>query len=80
MKTKLIVGLVFGFMAQVAVACDFPVVKCVCYPAIPFEGFQVYVHEKCENSEGSYRYGETMYDTELQCKQWITTDANCKSL
>ncbi len=80
MKTKLIISFVIGVMAQAAIACDFPVAKCVCYPAVPFEGFQVFVHEQCGNSEGSYRYGETMHDTELICKQWIATDANCKSL
>ena len=80
MKTKLIICLLVSFLSQFAVACDFPIAKCVCYPAAPFEGFQVYVHEKCGDSEGSYRYGETAYDTELQCKEWIATDSNCKSL
>jgi hypothetical protein len=54
--------------------------KCVCYPAIPFEGFQIYVYEKCDSQEGSYKYGQQSYDTQEICEAEILKDKNCLSL
>ena len=66
--------------AVISMSCNFPIAKCVCYPAIPFEGFQIYVHEKCGDSEGSYRYGKFMYDSAEMCELAMSEDLNCQSL
>jgi hypothetical protein len=60
--------------------CQTYSVRCVCYPAIPFEGFQGYVTEKCDGLESSYPYGKQMYDTQELCEEAQDKDPNCQSL
>jgi len=61
-------------------ACQSFSAQCVCYPAVPFEGFQVYVYEKCDQQEGSFKYGESVYDSVEQCQAVIDNDKNCQGL
>ncbi len=71
-----------SLFAQILLAatCQNPKAQCVCYPAVPFEGYQVYVHETCNGQEGSYKYGQQHHDSIEKCQQWIDQDANCQSL
>lgn len=63
-----------------AATCQNYSAQCACYPAVPFEGYQVYVTEICDKAEGSIRYGEQVYDSKEQCDAWIAQDPNCQSL
>jgi hypothetical protein len=64
-----------------AVQCETYSVKCKCGPSTPFEGFQIYVVEKCNKEEAWYAdYGQQQYSAEHECKEAIPTDQVCRNL
>lgn len=63
-----------------AQTCQTYSAQCTCYPAVPFEGYQMYVTEKCDGKEASFKYGETQYDTVELCLAAAAADKNCQSL
>ncbi|MBC7740657.1 MAG: hypothetical protein H7061_00570 [Bdellovibrionaceae bacterium] len=75
--------MITNYIASVilSAACQVETAQCVCFPAVPFEGFQAFVTETCDSIDtGSYRYGEQLYDTMEQCQAWINKDLNCQML
>ena len=70
----------FLLSLALAQACQNFQAQCVCYPAVPFEGYQMFVTEKCDGRESSFKYGETQYDSVELCQVAISQDHNCQSL
>lgn len=84
---KSIISVLFFFvmthapMTSAAPICDTYSIRCDCFPNVPFEGFKLYVVEKCDGEEKwvTEFYAPT-FDSEDQCRKAITTDTVCQHL
>lgn len=56
-------------------------VRCECFPAAPFEGYKLYVVEKCDGEEKWHTdFNLPMFDSDAQCRESFATDPVCLSL
>lgn len=65
----------------VVAQCSTYSVACQCGPSIPFEGFQMYVVEKCDGQETWHTdYGLQQYDSKESCTEAIKSEPVCQNL
>lgn len=61
--------------------CQTYEVKCQCGPSIPFEGFQMYVVEKCDGKEIWHSdYGQQQFTSKDECTEAIAAEPVCQNL
>lgn len=64
-----------------AQTCHTYSIRCDCFPAVPFEGFKLYVVETCDSKEEwSTDYSAPSFDTALECQAATKTNAVCLNL
>lgn len=69
------------FTLLMSQTCQVQIQECRCYPAVPFEGYQIHLYERCDDKEAAYKgYDERSYDTAEQCAEAVANDADCQNL
>lgn len=66
---------------SIALQCSVYSVACQCGPSTPFEGFQMYVVEKCDGQETWHTdYGLQQFDSMETCTAAIADEPVCQNL
>lgn len=73
---NLLLNLFFS-LSVFASPCKQYSVRCECVPAVPFEGFEIYFVEKCDQKEDYYKAWSNQYDTHAVCVEAINTNKYC---
>lgn len=61
--------------------CQVYSLQCVCGPAVPFEGFQMFLEEKCDQDVKWFgQYGERHYTKLSECTEAIAYNKDCRAL
>lgn len=61
--------------------CQVYSLKCICGPSVPFEGFQIFLEERCDQDVKWFgQYGERQFTTAPECNEAISSDLDCQSL
>ena len=64
-----------------AQSCHTYSVRCDCFPAVPFEGYKLYIVETCDkNEEWSTDYSAPTFDTAEECAANIKINPVCLNL